>query len=201
MVPWSIWLSKFGIYASQCLCSVYLGPILTHHPLVNSNEILPETDSTLCMTMTTFENATYPSNTIAPPFSFTWEYPFTIANASMPANETRPLMHAFPQARLDSNIIPVALEDLGQLTLDFTWTMGIGDTNAPDTSLLPLGAHEVNASVVLDTYMDPDQTIAADASNAAFEMVISFAHFGLQKPVGFGNGTVIVTETLDGIDL
>lgn len=168
---------------------------------MNSNEILPETDSTLCMTMTTFENNTYPSNSTAPPFSFTWEYPFTTANVSSPANETKPLIHAFPQARIDSSVIPLALEELSQLTLDFTWTMGAGDTIAPNTGLLPLGAKEVNASVGLDMYMDPDQTMAGNAGSATFEMIIFFAHFGLQDPVGFGNGTVVMTDTLDGTDL
>jgi hypothetical protein len=151
--------------------------------------------------MTTFENATYPSNSTAPPFSITWEYPFAIANASSPANETQPLMHAFPQAQIDSVVLPLALQELDQLTLDFNWTMGPGDTNALATSLLPLGAHEVNASVTLDMYMDPDQTNSGNASIATYEMIIIFAHFGLQDPVGFGNGTTVMTKTLDGIDL
>jgi hypothetical protein len=151
--------------------------------------------------MTTFENATYPSNSTAPPFSITWEYAFKIANASSRANETQPLMHAFPQAQIDGGVLPLALQELGQLTLDFYWTMGPGDTIAMTTSLLPLGAHEVNASVALDMYMDPDQTNAGNASVATYEMIIIFAHFGLEHPIGFGNGTIVMTKTLDGRDL
>lgn len=79
--------------------------------------------------------------------------------------------------------------------------MGAGDTIAPNTGLLPLGAKEVNASVGLDMYMDPDETLAGNAGSATFEMIIFFAHFGLQDPVGFGNGTVVMTDTLDGTDL
>jgi hypothetical protein len=154
------------------------------------------------MTMTTFENATYPTNSTAPEFSFTWEYPFRIAIKSAPANQTKPLIHAFPQARIaDGGVLPLTLEDLGQLTLDFEWTMGTGDTNAPATSMRRLGAHEVNASVALDMYMDPDKTKAGDAGKAAFEMLIIFAHYGLQGPVGFGNGTKVKTATLDGTQL
>jgi len=151
--------------------------------------------------MTTFENATYTSNSTTPPFSFTWEYPFTIANKSSRANETKPLIHAFPQARIDGGVIPLTLQDLGQLNLDFRWTMGPGNTNAPSTSLLPLGAHQVNASVALDMYIDPDQTAAGDAGKATFEVIIIFAHFGLQDPVGFGNGTIVTTQTLGGTNL
>ena len=95
----------------------------------------------------------------------------------------------------------MTLQELGQLNLDFKWTMGPGNTNAPATSLLPLGAHEVNASVALDMYIDPDQTVAGDAGNATFEVIIFFAHFGLQDPVGFGNGTIVKTQTLGGTDL
>ena len=154
------------------------------------------------MTMTTFENATYPTNSTAPEFAFTWEYPFHIANESAPANQTKPLIHAFPQASIgDGGVVPLTLEDLSELTLEFAWTMGIGNTNAPSTSVRRLGAQEVNASVALDMYMDPDESKAGDASKAAFEMIIYFAHYGLQDPVGFGNGTIVTTEKLDGTDL
>jgi hypothetical protein len=152
------------------------------------------------MTMTTFENATYPTNSTAPEFSFTWEYPFHVANESAPANETKPLIHAFPQASI-SDLVPLTLEDLGELTLEFEWTMDIGNTDAPATSMRRLGANEVNASVALDMYMDPNQTKAGDAGQAAFEMIIYFAHYGLQDPVGFGNGTIVTTGTLNGTDL
>ncbi|KAH0564753.1 hypothetical protein GP486_001862 [Trichoglossum hirsutum] len=166
---------------------------------LNSNQILNESDSTLCMNMTTFENATYPTNSTAPEFSFTWQYPFRNANESAPANQTKPLIHAFPQASI-SGVVPLTLEDLGGLTLDFAWTMGIGNTNAPSTSVRRLGAQLVNASVALDMYMDPDESKAGDAGKAAFEMIIYFAHYGLQDPVGFGNGTIVTTEKLGGTD-
>ncbi|KAI9783336.1 MAG: hypothetical protein M1839_003870 [Geoglossum umbratile] len=166
---------------------------------VNSNEIQAEPNSALCMSMTTFENATYPTNSTAPEFAFTWGYPFRIANESAPANQTKPLIHAFPQASI-GGVVPLTLEDLGELTLDFAWTMGIGNTNAPSTSVRRLGAHLVNASVALDMYMDPDKSKAGDTGKAAFEMIVYFAHYGLQDPVGFGNGTVVTTEKLDGKD-
>lgn len=169
---------------------------------MNSNEILPEKGSTLCVNMTTYENATYPTNFTAPVFSFTWEYSFEAANKSSPANETKPLIHAFPQASIgEGGVIPLTIEDLGELTVDFEWTMGTGDTVAPDTSLIRLGAREVNASVALDMYLDSNKTKAGDAGEAAFEMIIYFANFGLQDPVGFGNGTKVTTENLNGTTL
>jgi len=79
--------------------------------------------------------------------------------------------------------------------------MGTGDTNAPATSLRRLGGQEVNATVALDMYLDADETKAANASEAAFEMIIYFAKFGLEDPVGFGNGTIATTETINGTEL
>jgi hypothetical protein len=176
--------------------------MLTNLSLVNSNEILKADGSTLCITMTTFENSTYPSNITAPVFSFVWDYPFEPANASSPANETKPLIHAFPQAQpATGDILPITLEDLGELSLEFSWTMGIGDTISPATSIRRLGAQEVNATVALDMYLDADEDNAGNASAAAFEMIILFAKFGLEDPVGFGNGTIVLTEKLNGTEL
>jgi hypothetical protein len=158
------------------------------------------------MTITENENATYTSNSTVPEFSITWEYPFTVANASVPLNESKPLIHAFPQATLQDTALPLPIIDLGQLVLDFVWTMGIGDANSPSTSELRLDAQQVNSSVALDMYMDADKTKAAEGGEAAFEMIIFFANFGLQDPVGFGNASIfndrpsIVTTTkLDGV--
>jgi len=50
-------------------------------------------------------------------------------------------------------------------------------------------------------YLDADETKAANASEAAFEMIIYFAKFGLEDPVGFGNGTIATTETINGTEL
>jgi len=109
------------------------------------------------------------------------------------------LIHAFPQATLqDSKNLPITLEDLGDLSLDFSWTMGIGDENAPLTSPRRLGAQETNATVALDMYIDADPDKAAAGGEAKFEMIILFAMYGLEDPVGFGNGTIVTTATLAG---
>jgi hypothetical protein len=163
---------------------------------INSNEILTEPESILCLTVTQNQNNTYTSNSTAPVFSITWEYPFTIANASAPSNETQPLVHAFPQATLQDALLPITLEDLGVLNLDFSWTMGIGDDNAPATSERRLGAQQVNSTVALDMYLDADPDKSAEGGKAAFEMIIFFAMFGLEDPVGFGNGTIVTTAKL-----
>jgi len=159
------------------------------------------------MTITENENATYSSNSTAPEFSITWEYPFHVANASVPLNESKPLIHAFPQATLQDTALPLPIIDLGQLVVDFSWTMGIGDANAPSTSTLRLDAQQVNASVALDMYIDADKTKAGDGGQAEFEMIILFANFGLQDPVGFGNASIfndrpsiVMTTKLNGVN-
>jgi hypothetical protein len=101
----------------------------------------------------------------------------------------------------DAKNLPITLEDLGELSLDFSWTMGIGDENAPATSPRRLGAQETNASVALDMYIDADPDKAAEGGKAAFEMIILFAMYGLQDPVGFGNGTIVTTAKLGNTEL
>ncbi|KAH7025064.1 concanavalin A-like lectin/glucanase domain-containing protein [Microdochium trichocladiopsis] len=166
---------------------------------INSNEILEAPGSTLCTTITKYQNGTYPTSSTTPDFSFTWDYPFKIANASAPRNQTQPLIHAFPQISIaDGGVLPIRLEDLGELTLDFKWTMGTGSEPSPETSELRLGAAQVNSSVALDMYLDSTEERARNASSAKFEMIIVFAKYGLQHPVGFGNGTIVKSQTIDG---
>lgn len=172
-----------------------------HQSAVNSNEILQEIESTLCLTTIQNENNTYPTNNTAPEFSITWEYPFHIANESSPANETKPLIHAFPQATLQDTALPITLLDLGALELEFSWTMGIGDDNAPETSVRRLESQGVNASVALDMYIDADPDKAGQGGLAGFEVIVFFAKYGLQDPVGFGNGTIVMSTKLNGVEL
>ncbi|KXJ86554.1 concanavalin A-like lectin/glucanase domain-containing protein [Microdochium bolleyi] len=168
---------------------------------INSNEILKAEDSVLCTTITKLQNGTYPTASTTPDFSFTWSYPFENANKSAPANQTQPQIHAFPQITIaDGGVLPLKLEDLGELTMDFKWTMGTGNDPAPETSELRLGAAQVNSSVALDMYLDTDLKTARDASKAKYEMIIYFAKYGLQHPVGFGNGTIVKTEAFGGHD-
>lgn len=170
---------------------------------VNSNEFLTAIESTLCLTVTQNQNNTYTSNNTAPDFFITWEYPFTPANVSSPPNETKPLAHAFPQATLQDTALPITLLDLGALELVFSWTMGIGDEAAPSTSVRRLESQAVNATVALDLFLDADPDIAGQGGKAAFEMLILFASYGLQDPIGFGNGsnTIAAHTTAAGNDL
>jgi len=78
--------------------------------------------------------------------------------------------------------------------------MGMGKDRAFATNTRKLGANNVNATVALDLYIDPDKDTAAQASNATTEMIIYFARFSDADPVGFGNGTVIRTQTVQGVD-
>lgn len=169
---------------------------------INSNEFLTAIESTLCLTVTQNQNNTYTSNDTAPDFFITWEYPFTPANVSSPPNETKPLAHAFPQATLQDTALPITLLDLGALELVFSWTMGIGDEAAPSTSVRRLESQAVNATVALDLFLDADPVIAGQGGKAAFEMLILFASYGLQDPIGFGNGsnTIAAHTTAAGND-
>jgi hypothetical protein len=152
------------------------------------------------MSVTTYDNATYPTNTTAPEFTYTWAYPFHIANKSAPASQVKPLIHAFPQTNI-ANLDPLTLTDVGALNVGFDWTLGTGNTAAPTTSQIRLTSAQVNTSVALDMYLDADPDKSGNASVAAFEMIIFFAKYGLQDPVGFGNGTIVTSKTIGGVKL
>jgi len=148
-----------------------------------------------------YENATYPANDTAPEFSFTWSYPYRPANASVLANLSTPAIHAFPQIRIaDNSVLPITLENLGEVNLKFSWTMGVGKERAYATSKRKLGAHRVNSTVALDMYLDQDREIASNAAEAAFEVIVFLARFGEEGPVGPINSTVVQTASLQGID-
>ena len=138
-----------------------------------------------------------------PEFSVTWNYPFRLANTSAPTDEPAPAIHAFPQARIadPGSVLPLRLGDLLVVDLDFAWHMGVGNNRPYATSRRNLAAHEVDSTVVLDMYMDRNETRAADATEAAFEIIVFFARFTETDPVGFGNGTIIRTEELGGNQL
>ena len=175
---------------------------LTRGVAVNSNEIQAETGSNICTTITSFKNTTYPVNTTVPEFSVTWSYPFRVANASALPKDIAPAVHAFPQARIAGNsVLPIKIEDIGALNLNVSWTMGVGQNRSYATSARKLGAHDVNSTVALDMYIDADKGRAAEADKASFEVIVFFARFSDANPVGFGNGTIIRTSTLDGTDL
>jgi xyloglucan-specific endo-beta-1,4-glucanase len=57
------------------------------------------------------------------------------------------------------------------------------------------------ANVALDMFADNNTTAAQSAQQASYEIMIWLATFGGSTPLGYANGTVCCTQTLNGITL
>ncbi|KAL6897492.1 glycoside hydrolase family 12 protein [Trichoderma evansii] len=143
----------------------------------------------LCMNVTTFNNGTYATNTTAPQFMVSWQYP--------PGPADNPV-HAFPNIQIDTNVLPATVNSISKVDIDLEWSYGIG--NETTTVALPaeLSADNLNTNVAIDMFIDSDKTTAQNPSKAQFELMVWFAAYGsATQPIGFAQGAVS-TQTLDG---
>lgn len=139
--------------------------------------------------MTTFNNQTYASDTTAPEFSITWQYP--------PGPETQPV-HAFPNVKVDSGVFPSRLQSIEQVMVDLEWSYGIGNKTTASTSKQDLTDNLVNTNVAFDMFLDSDRGKSEDSTEAGYEIMVWFAAFGpATQPIGFSDGA-IDTKTVDG---
>lgn len=102
---------------------------------------------------------------------------------------------------LDSDVLPVDLRRLQSIELTVEWTYGVGNKPAAQTDESELAAQDVNANVAIDLFVDSDKTQSAKTSDARYEIMIWFAHFGAAtQPLGFAKGSV-ATQAINGTTL
>ncbi|KAL1855023.1 hypothetical protein Plec18167_004526 [Paecilomyces lecythidis] len=143
----------------------------------------------LCMNVTTFNNETYPTKYTAPEFSVTWQYPV--------GPETQPV-HAFPNAEIGDDTLPVLMSDVSHLMLDLEWTYGVGNDTAATTDTSQLTQNSVQTNVAMDMFFDSDKDSSKNSEKAKCEVMIWFATFGeAAQAIGFKDGAV-TQKTLDG---
>jgi hypothetical protein len=98
------------------------------------------------------------------------------------------------------DILPVELQKMSGLNLNFQWTYGVGNTTAASTDFATLTTADLNGNVAIDMFFDPDPTTAQDSQKAKYEVMIWFAAFGPGTlPIGYEN--VVTTHVLDGTTL
>lgn len=142
------------------------------------------------MNVTSFNNNTYATKYTAPEFSVTWQYP--------QGPETAPV-HAFPNIKVDSNVLPTTLRSLEAIDVDLKWTYGVGNKVSASTDDTELTENLVNTNVAIDMFLDSDRSKAQDSTKAAYEIMVWFAAFGAAtQPIGLSEG-VITTKVLNGI--
>lgn len=142
--------------------------------------------------VTTFNNQTYPTKYTAPEFTVTWQYP--------QGPESQPV-HAFPNAEIGGNVLPVLMSDVEHLYFDVAWTYGVGNNVSASTVTSDLTAESVNTNVAIDMFFDSDQTNAQNSTKAKYEVMVWFATVGsAAQPIGYSSG-VVSTVTVNGTTL
>jgi hypothetical protein len=151
------------------------------------------TPGNLCMSVTTYQNGSYPSKTLAPEWSVTWQYP--------QGPETAPV-HAFPNIKLNADketVMPIELSALKTVDVDVEWYYGVGDSIP--TSVDPAALTNVNAAtnVAIDMFLDDDSGKSTDPEKAQFEVMVWLGAFGAAtQPIGLAEGSK-ATETINGV--
>ncbi|KAJ5636729.1 uncharacterized protein N7484_010042 [Penicillium longicatenatum] len=158
-------------HSIYCQLSYGITPSTTGEQFtLNPNQwgVTDSTSGALCMNVTTFNNETYPTKTTAPEFSITWQFD--------PGPETAPV-HAFPNIMVD-DVLPIALDKMTKIAMDFRWTYGVGDTPVENTNTSDLTANSVNVNVAVDMFFDSDKTAAQNSTKAKYEVMVWFARIG-----------------------
>ena len=157
-----------------------------------SCDILNAASRLTSLKVTAFNNGSYATDTTAPEFFVTWQYP--------QGPETQPV-HAFPNIKVDGSVFPVELSSISSIKVDIEWTDGVGNDTASSTDETALTANSVNTNVAIDMFLDSDKTSAEDSTKAKFEMMVWLAAFGAAtQPIGLSAGAV-TTETVNGTTL
>ncbi|KAL2432528.1 hypothetical protein ABEF95_012329 [Exophiala dermatitidis] len=144
----------------------------------------------LCMNVTSFNNATYPTNTTAPEWSITWQFP--------QGPDTQPV-HAFPNIKLDAEkVFPIQIEDVDRIDFEARWAYGVGDDKPDSTNAAALTDINLNSNVAIDMFLDSDPKNATDTNAAKYEVMIWLAAFGAAtQPIGLAKGAV-ATQDING---
>ncbi|KAM5341762.1 hypothetical protein ACJ41O_014793 [Fusarium nematophilum] len=148
----------------------------------------------LCLTVWTHNNNTYATNTTAPDWSVTWEYPQ--ATGTLP-------VHAFPNIKVDGDVFPAKLSSIGKIEIDFDWSYGVGKKAANKTDLAALKKIDLNANVAMDMFLDKDKDKSLGSENASHEIMVWFAAIGPStQPLGFnGDGkNPLATKSIHGTE-
>ncbi|RDA88422.1 hypothetical protein CP532_5610 [Ophiocordyceps camponoti-leonardi (nom. inval.)] len=143
----------------------------------------------LCMNVTTFSNQTYATDTMAPQFKVFWQYP---------QYKTGQPVHAYPNIKVDGDVLPAQLQSVSQVGVDFSWTMRLDNETGPTNDLAELTAGNVNSNVAMDMFIDSDQEKAKDSTRADYEVMVWFAAIGpATYAIGQDRGPVM-SKRVDG---
>jgi hypothetical protein len=145
------------------------------------------------MTVVSFDNGSYPTKTLAPKWSVTWQYP--------QGPPTQPV-HAFPNIKVnadDQTDMPLKISDITGIDVDVEWYYGTGNTAPTTVDTAQLTAVEANTNVAIDMFLDDDSDKSTDPEKAEFEVMVWLGAFGpATQPIGLAEGTK-ATANINGV--
>lgn len=103
-------------------------------------------------------------------------------NATWGWSNNPTLVHAFPNIKLQSDLLPLQLSNLGHLNISASWSM-----TPSSNSIDNLDAIDAQANVVVDMFLDPDSVTANSTTLPKYEVMIWMAAYGGKKPIGFSS--------------
>ncbi|KAK0661860.1 Xyloglucan-specific endo-beta-1 [Lasiodiplodia hormozganensis] len=125
---------------------------------------------------------------------------FAVFNSTWRWFETPTEVHSYPDALLNTELFPLAFQDLTSLKLAADWAIVPSPSDETATDEATLASLDVVANVAADLFLDEDASTASNASTAAYEVMIWQAAYGNCDPIGYDpTSTTAPTEELDGV--
>jgi len=117
-------------------------------------------------------------------FTTTWEW-----------KDNPDSVHAFPNIKLESDLLPIQLSNLNALNIAVTWSMAAEDGQG-------LATVDAGADVVVDMFLDLDAVSANSTTLPKYEVMVWMGAYGGKTPIGF-NSTLqnLPTYSLNGTNL
>jgi len=101
-------------------------------------------------------------------------------------------VHAYPNAQLETNKLPVLLSNFQSLTLQVDWHYGVGNSNATVSTSEELAANNLNANVCVDMFFATDKSLSASTTNSSYEVMVWLGQYGAAtQPIGLATGPVL----------
>lgn len=111
-------------------------------------------------------------------------------------------MHAFPNAKLNlSDTLPVQMSTVKNLTLDVSWSYGLGSYVHNSTDNTVLEAAKVNANVAVDMFAAENKEDSTSTTESDYEVMVWFGRWGdATDPIGLKAGSQ-ANQTISGTTL
>lgn len=115
-------------------------------------------------------------------FNVTWQW-----------KKNQDAVHAFPNVEMYSSQLPVQLKNLSSLNFEVEWSMAPSESSEGD-----LAAITASADVVLDMFLDPNESKSQSTTLPQFEVMVWMGQYGFANPIGHNTTTSPATTKVNG---